>query len=192
MKENLTLALSKLSKTYYQAKGTDSYYFKIGCIKVRISDHLSFNTDADLAIFGSKRDSHYTYAIIPMIGTFKEVQWFYNTKDAIDFIITYERMARLMIKLPPNYEPKPEESSKDDKYSDVPLTGKIDHNVWKKHLQFIYLNKDETNAVLADKVWSLDGTRTSFGQLRKMGHLTVEARKNQLEKLILSLQNETI
>ena len=81
MKENLALALSKLSKTYYQAKGTDSYYFKIGCIKVRISDHLSFNTDVDLAIFGSKRDSHYTYAIIPMVGTFKEVQWFYNTKE---------------------------------------------------------------------------------------------------------------
>ena len=188
MKENLALALSKLSQTYYQAKGTDSCYFQIGCIKVRVSDHLSFNTDGDLAVFSNRRGSHYVYAIIPMVGTFKEVQWFYNTKDAIDFIVTYEKMARLMIKLPLKYEPKSEESSKADKYSDVPLTGKIDHNVWKKHLQFIYLNKDDANLVaLADQVWNLDGTRTSFDQIRKMGPLTIEARKIQLEKLIQAL-----
>ena len=48
------------------------------------------------------------------------------------------------------------------------------------------------NAVLADKVWSLDGTCKSFDQLRKMGHLTIEARKTQLEKIILSLQSATI
>lgn len=188
MKENLALALSKLSETYYQAKGTDSYYFTIGCIKVRVSDHLSFNTDGDLVVFGNKRGSHYTYAIIPMVGTFKEVQWFYNTKDAIDFIVTYEKMARLMIKLPPKYEPKPEKSSKADKYPDVPLIGKIDYKVWKKHLQFIYLNKDEANVALVDQIWNLDGTRTSLDQVQKMGSLTTEARKYQLEHIIKTLQ----
>lgn len=99
---NLSQQLKSLADKVVYAETTMSEYYKIGSITVRVSDHMSSDMDCDLAVFGSKdaNGKRYVYAVIPMVGTFKEVQWFTNTNAVIEFITRFESIARLLIKSP--------------------------------------------------------------------------------------------
>ena len=191
MERDLTSALQKLSVNTYVSKGTSSSYFMIGCIKVRVSDHMSFNSDGDLTIFSNKRGSHSVYAVIPLIGTYKEVQWFYSIKGVIDFIIKYESMARLMIKFPAGYNTKKDDTAikRLEKYADIPTDGKIDYMVWMKHLQFIYASSNSPELIkLADEIWKADGTHKTFDIIRKTGPLTPTERGVRLNQILTELK----
>lgn len=91
----LSEKLKKLSTEVIPSNTTKSEYYVIGCIKVRVSDHMSVNSDSDLDVFYNGKS---TFVVIPMIGIFKQVQWFTSANDVIDFIVKFEEIAKLLVK----------------------------------------------------------------------------------------------
>ena len=178
---NLSQQLKTLADKVVYAELTMSEYYNIGCIKVRVSDHMSNDMDCDLAVFGSKDVSgkRYVYAVIPMVGTFKEVQWFSNAKAVVNFIIRFESIARLLIKSPTrnnNQRERAEFNAANKNECEANNTidqnkeilsicnDSIEFNTWKTKLSALYTEK---NGALID-VRAVNGDEdlmimTSFG-----------------------------
>lgn len=87
----LTLELKKISSNVIYATSTNSTYFIINNIKIRLSNHFSTNSDADLLIF----HIHNSYTIIPMKVVNKQVLNFTNIRQVIEFIHHFAKISIL-------------------------------------------------------------------------------------------------
>lgn len=137
MIDSLSKALQKLSSNICNSKTTVSSYYTIGCIKVRLSDHTSTHTDYDLDIFNNGKS---TYVVIPNIGTHKNLQWFTSIKDVIDFVIQFEKFAKMLVKPYILEQPKSDNS---------------DYNAWKKMFHNMYVCKQVSLAKYLDRLYEL-------------------------------------
>lgn len=124
MTSKLSKSLLKLASKTVNSKTTVSDYYQIGCIKVRVSDHVSYSPNYDLAIYSNGKS---TYCVMPNIGTRREMQWFTSVKQTIDFIIQFEKFARMLLK---PYEPICRDFG----------NGKVceSHDAWKVTFQCLY------------------------------------------------------
>lgn len=95
MKQNLSKALLSMATKYNPSMTTVSDYYQIGCIKVRLSDHVSTHTNYDLDIFCNGRS---TYCVMPNIGTHRNVMFFTSVKEVVEFIKQFEHFAKMLVK----------------------------------------------------------------------------------------------
>lgn len=145
MKSNLSKSLQVLADKVVYAETTSSEYYNIGCIKVRVSDHMASEIKCDLMIFSNVLHKHFVYTIIPMVGTYKQVQWFSNVNDVINFILKFEEMARLMLKYPEKPDNIQERQKANIETKAIELfeknEEKVDYTTWRQKLQSFYTNK---------------------------------------------------
>ena len=165
---NLSQQLKSLADKVVYAESTLSEYYNIGSIKVRVSDHMSNEMDCDLAIFGSKdaKGKHYVYTIIPMVGTFKEVQWFTNTNAVIEFITRFESIARLLIK-PPTHNTNQKERAEYNSANKVITNSneqpsnvckdQIKFDTWMTKLATLYAEKNGSLRSMLNEIYRFSG-----------------------------------
>ena len=192
---NLSSELKKLANMVVYSKSTQSEYYNIGCIKIRVSDHMAVNIDSDLAIFATKdeKGKRYMYAVIPMVGTYKEVQWFTNIKGVIEFIVRFESIARILIKSP---------SGKSAAKSDIEETRELSNNIqevnqtesnveyaeWKMKLATMYVKKNAEFKEILDELYATAGTKITLGKLIRIGGLKHDEKKIQLQNLLKTIK----
>ena len=189
---NLSKSLAELASNVIYAEHTQSEYYEIGSIKVRLSDHMSSNMDCDLAVFSNRVGKQNVYIVIPTIGIFKEVQWFGKVSDVIEFITRFESIARLLIKHHTVDVPSVQNNALSNALSavsgvscsnnstEVPLTE------WKRQLKFVYGCK-LFNSIL-DQIFELNHSQELIDKIKKIGALTTEARGQVLEKILAGLK----
>ena len=165
---NLSQQLKSLADKVIYAESTMSEYYNIGSIKVRVSDHMSNEMDCDLAVFGSKdaKGKHYVYTVIPMVGTFKEVQWFTNTNAVIEFITRFESIARLLIK-PPTHNTNQQErvehniltkATNEPPVQPVPACkDQIKFETWMTKLATLYAEKNGSLRSMLNEIYRFSG-----------------------------------
>lgn len=95
--------LIKISKDVQESNSTNSIYFYLNTIKIRVSDHHNVlqNNHLNLIILKSN------YLIIPSYGNYKKYLYFTNIKEAINFIKNYDLTYTILIGHPNknvNYE----------------------------------------------------------------------------------------
>jgi hypothetical protein len=176
---NLSQQLKSLADKVVYAETTMSEYYKIGSITVRVSDHMSSDMDCDLAVFGSKdaNGKHYVYTVIPMVGTFKEVQWFTNTNAVIEFITRFESIARLLIKSPThnNNQRERQEFNAANKIvmdsSEQPANTcknqiKFDH--WMTKLASLYAEKGGALKNILNEIYRFSGNEETLKDIMKI------------------------
>lgn len=162
---NLSKSLQILADKVIYAESTLSEYYSIGCIKVRFSDHMSNDPDCDLAIFAGKgADRHYVYTVIPMIGTFKEVQWFTNVDAVIEFILRFESIARLLVKPPTHNDNQAERQmanaaiKEEEKTLTNETADNVSRGVWAQKLSGMYATKKLEVRMLLDEIYKIKPT----------------------------------
>lgn len=94
MENALTRALTKIAAESNHSQTTESVYFQIGCIKIRVSDHLGPQDREDLAIYPVEKG----YVVFPTIGVYRKVHFFTSVKATIAFIQQFEEIAELLVK----------------------------------------------------------------------------------------------
>lgn len=185
---NLSSELKKLANSVVYSKTTFSEYYNIGCIKVRISDHMTFCSNCcDLTVFGSKdeKGKRYTYVVIPMVGTFREVQWFTNIKGVIEFIVRFESIARLLIK---NSGLVQEQCDKQN-VNEQPDNEKVDYCVWKTKFAVMYKEKDGELRSTLEEIYKLSGDKITADKLMSISTLKHSEKVIQLKKLLNNIKN---
>jgi hypothetical protein len=180
MTNNLTKTLKSLADNVIYAETTLSEYYKIGCIKVRFSDHIANDMDCDLAIFCNTIHKQNVYVIIPMVGTFKEVQWFSNVTDAVDFIIRFESMARIMLKGPVPSDNQAKRQSSNIIAKQIEASEKLCYNDWLLKLNGTYECKKFDFKTLLDAIYAIDPSIKMVDKLKKYNCLKAELKYNAI------------
>lgn len=209
---NLSQQLKILADKVVYAELTLSEYYNIGCIKVRVSDHMSNDMDCDLAIFGSKdaAGKRYVYAVIPMVGTFKEVQWFTNASSVIDFIIKFESIARLLIKSPTRNtnqkeraefnamnKAKEEEAEKKielepDKHNVTVCKNQMNFDAWKSKLGTLYTERKGALSSLLNEIYHFSGDNETMQRILSIVNPIPHAQKKLCLEAMLNTILKTI
>lgn len=94
MSSHLDRELLKMSKSYTDCLSTNSRYYDIGCIRVRVSDHQGPLGRCDLVIYPVAKG----YTVIPQIGVFYKVSFFTSVKSLMEYIRNFEYFAGIFIK----------------------------------------------------------------------------------------------
>lgn len=195
MSTNLTKSLQILADKVIYSETTLSEYYNIGCIKVRVSDHMACNMDCDLAIFAARgNDRHYVYSVIPMVGTFKEVQWFTNVEAVISFILKFESIARLLIKSPTSNDNQAERQQLNaetfEKEQERKAIGpKMNFNEWKGKLLESYACKKQGLDSLLNEIYQYDGSEETMARILKFQSVKAEVRKEYLMTLLNTIKH---
>lgn len=199
MTNNLSKSLQALADKVIYAESTVSEYYNIGCIKVRLSDHMSCNIDSDLVIFAATgNDRHHVYTVIPMVGTFKEIQWFTNVEAVIDFIIRFESIARLLIKSPTSNNNRAERhqanvetltKEQEQHIANNPVIPKVDFNIWKTKLIDSYNCKKQGLDSLLNEIYRFDGSEEIMNRILKFSSLKADVRKEYFETLLYTIKH---
>lgn len=96
MQSLLIRSLTKLSSKVQQSQTTNSIYFYIGSIKVRVSDHMVDADSYDLAIIKNIKG----YTLIPNIGKFKKIEVVKNLDSVIKYIIHFNYFHQVFLGCP--------------------------------------------------------------------------------------------
>ena len=180
MTNTLSKTLKSLADNVIYAETTLSEYYKIGCIKVRFSDHIANDMDCDLAIFCNTIHKQNVYVIIPMVGTFKEVQWFSNVTDVVDFITRFESMARIMLKNPTPSNNKSERRASNVTTKQIEASEKISYTEWCGQLSCMYNSKKINFNTVLDNIYKLSPTNETFTAIKKLSSVPQTKRYNML------------
>ena len=187
MKTKLQSQLKSLSDNVRYAQRTVSTYYKIGSIIVRVSDHMSSSSKCDLMIFCNTVQKHSTYVAIPMIGTNKQVQWFTNVDDVIEFTIDFEKFARIFVGSPEssdNVKERIEENKKNEVVID-----QISYNDWITKLNTFYNCKKVDFTFLLDEIYRLNGTSARLKSLIGISGLTAKPKYEQVKIMYENIKN---
>lgn len=187
MTNTLSKTLKRLADNVIYAETTLSEYYKIGCIKVRFSDHMANDMDCDLAIFCNAVHKQNVYVIIPMVGTYKEVQWFSNVTDVVDFITRFESMARLMLKCPAPADNQAERQASNIIAKQIEASEKICYSEWRKQLTCMYESKKFDFHTILDDIYKLSPINETFMAVKKLSTIPQEKRYNILVDLLKKL-----
>ena len=188
MTNTLTKTLKSLADNVIYAERTLSEYYKIGCIKVRFSDHMANDMDCDLAIFCNTIHKQNVYVIIPMVGTFKEVQWFSNVADVIDFITRFESMAKLMLKGPVPSDDQAERQASNIVAKQIAVDEKLCYGDWLTKLSGAYECKKFDFKSLLDAIYAIDPSTKMIEKIKKYGGLKAELKYNAIMAIYNSIK----
>jgi hypothetical protein len=95
--------LQKISKNMQESTSTNSTYFYLNTIKIRVSDHHNISQNYHLNLIILKNN----YLVIPNYGNYKKYLYFTNIKEVINFIKNYDLAYTILIGHPSkatNYE----------------------------------------------------------------------------------------
>lgn len=187
MTNTLSKTLKSLADNVIYAETTLSEYYKIGCIKVRFSDHMANDMDCDLAIFCNTVHKQNVYVIIPMVGTYKEVQWFSNIADVVDFITRFESMARIMIKSPAPADNHDELRASNVIAKQIEASEKISYTKWCGQLSCMYNSKKLDFNTVLDNIYKLSPTNETFVAVKKLSSIPYAKRYNMLLDILKNL-----
>ena len=188
MTNTLSKTLKSLADNVIYAETTLSEYYKIGCIKVRFSDHMANEMDCDLAIFCNTIHKRNVYVVIPMIGSFKEVQWFSNVVDVVDFITRFESMARIMLKGPIPSDNKAERRATNAITKQIETSEKLCYSDWVLKLNVIYECKKFDFKTLLDAIYAIDPSIKMVEKIKKHNGLKSELKYNTLMAIYNSIK----
>ncbi len=188
MTNTLSKTLKSLADNVIYAETTLSEYYKIGCIKVRFSDHIANDMDCDLAIFCNTIHKQNVYVIIPMVGTFKEVQWFSNVADVVDFITRFESMARIMLKSPVPADNQAERQASNAIAKQIEASEKLCYGDWVLKLSGTYECKKFDFKTLLDAIFAIDPTIKMVEKLKKYTSLKAELKYNAIMAVYNSIK----
>lgn len=188
MANTLTKTLKSLADNVIYAETTLSEYYKIGCIKVRFSDHMANDMDCDLAIFCNTVHKQNIYIIIPMVGTYKEIQWFSNVTDVVEFITRFESMARLMLKGPVPSDNQAERQASNAIAKQIEASGKVSYGDWMLKLGATYECKKFDFKTLLDAIYAIDPSTKMIEKLKKYGSLKAELKYNAIMAIYNSIK----
>lgn len=188
MTNTLSKTLKSLADNVIYAETTLSEYYKIGCIKVRFSDHMANDMDCDLAIFCNTVHKQNVYVIIPMVGTYKEVQWFSNIADVVDFITQFESMARIMLKLPIPADNQEERHISNITTKQIEASEKVSYIEWCGQLSCMYSCKKINFHTILDNIYKLNPTNETFTAVKKLSSIPQIKRYNMLQDILKNLQ----
>lgn len=178
----LSEKLKKLSTEVIPSNTTKSEYYVIGCIKVRVSDHMSVNSDSDLDVFYNGKS---TFVVIPMIGIFKQVQWFTSANDVIDFIVKFEEIAKLLVKRHDILDAIEYQAAVNPEIpSDYDCI--TDYEKWRSVFQVLYRIKDGALKMQMDALFS-NNTPEIEVKLRHTGGLNASQKVIFVNKLVGTL-----
>ena len=189
MTNTLSKTLKNLADNVIYAELTQSEYYKIGCIKVRFSDHMANDMDCDLAIFCNTIHKQNVYVIIPMVGTFKEVQWFSNVADVVDFITRFESMARIMLKSPAPADDQADRQASNVIAKQIEASEKLYYSDWLLKLNGIYECKKFDFKTLLDAIYTIDPSIKMANKLKKYDSLKAELKYNAIMAIYNSIKN---
>jgi len=189
MTNTLSKTLKSLADNVIYAERTLSEYYKIGCIKVRFSDHMANDMDCDLAIFCNTIHKHNVYVIIPMVGTYKEVQWFSNVANVVDFITQFESMAKLMLKGPVPSDNQAERQASNNVAKQIEAGEKLCYGDWLVKLNGTYECKKFDFKSLLDAIYAIDPSTKMIEKLKKYGGLKAELKYNAIMAIYNSIKN---
>ena len=184
----LSKTLKSLADNVIYAERTLSEYYKIGCIKVRFSDHIANDMDCDLAIFCNTVHKQNVYVIIPMVGTFKEVQWFSNITDVVDFIKRFESIARLMIKGAVSSDDQAERRASNIVAKQIEANEKVSYGEWFLKLSSAYECKKFDFKTVLDSIYNIDPSLKMLETLRKYSSLKAEPRYKATISIYVSIK----
>lgn len=88
----LTQLLTKFASNVQQSQTTNSTYYTIGNIKIRVSDHPARSGSCDLDILHYGRD----YIVFPINAKDSTGHCFTNLKDLFEFIAWYEKIYSIL------------------------------------------------------------------------------------------------
>lgn len=188
MTNTLSKTLKSLADNVIYAEKTLSEYYKIGCIKVRFSDHMANDMDCDLAIFCNTIHKHNVYVIIPMVGTFKEVQWFSNVLDVVDFITRFESMARIMLKHRVPADNQAERQTSNIIAKQIEAGETLSYSDWLLKLNGTYECKKFDFKTLLDAIYDIDPTVQMVTKLKKYNSLKSETKYNVIMAIYNSIK----
>ena len=188
MTNTLSKTLKSLADNVIYAETTLSEYYKIGFIKVRFSDHIANDMDCDLAIFCNTIHKQNVYVIIPMVGTYKEVQWFSNVADVVDFIRRFESMARIMIKHPVPADNQAERQASNVVAKQIEASEKISYGDWILKLSGTYECKKFDFKTLLDAIYAIDSSAKMIEKLKKYTSLKAELKYNAIMAIYNSIK----
>ena len=188
MTNTLSKTLKSLADNVIYAETTLSEYYKIGCIKVRFSDHMANEMDCDLAIFCNTIHKQNVYIIIPMVGSFKEVQWFSNVADVVDFITRFESMARIMLKGPVPSDNKAERQASNAIAKQIEASEKLCYNDWCTKLNALYECKKFDFETLLDAIYAIDPSIKMVEKIKKHNGLKSELKYNTIMAIYNSIK----
>ena len=188
MTNTLSKTLKSLADNVIYAETTLSEYYKIGCIKVRFSDHMANEMDCDLAIFCNTIHKQNVYVVIPMVGSFKEVQWFSNVADVVDFITRFESMARIMLKGPVPSDNKAERHASNAIAKQIEANEKLCYNDWCTKLNALYECKKYDFKTVLDAIYAIDPSTKTIEKLKKYSALKAEVKYNAIMVLYNSIK----
>lgn len=189
MTNTLSKTLKSLADNVIYAERTSSEYYKIGCIKVRFSDHMANDMDCDLAIFCNTIHKQNVYVIIPMVGTFKEIQWFSNVTDVVDFITRFESMARIMLKSPVPADNQAERQASNIIAKQIEASEKLCYSDWLLKLNATYECKKFDFKTLLDAIYAIDPTIKMIEKLKKYTGLKAELKYNAIMAMYNTIKN---
>lgn len=192
MTNSLSKSLAELADSVSYAEHTRSEYYTIGSIRVRFSDHMAEEMDCELAVFCNRVGKQNVYIVIPMVGKFKEVQWFGKVPDVIEFIKRFESIARLLLKAPTHNNNKQDRvlSNALSVIGDMPSSGseEVSLQEWRKQLKFVYGCK-AFNDIL-DEIFTINRSQEMINKIKKIGPLTTELRGQVLEEMLTKLKQK--
>ena len=187
MTNTLSKTLKSLADNVIYAETTLSEYYKIGCIKVRFSDHMANDIDCDLAIFCNAVHKQNVYVIIPMVGTYKEVQWFSNVAGVVDFITRFESMARIMLKSPAPADNQAERQASNIIAKQIEANEKVSYTDWCRQLSCMYNCKKIDFHTILDDIYKLSPINETFTALKKLSSIPQAKCYNMLLDLLKKL-----
>ena len=144
--------------------------------------------DCDLAIFCNTVHKQNIYIIIPMVGAFKEVQWFSNVADVVDFITRFESMARLMLKGPVPSDDQAERRVSNIIAKQIEANEKINYIQWCKQLSCMYESKKFDFSTILDAIYAIDPSTKMIEKLKKYGSLKNELKYNAVMAIYNSIK----
>lgn len=189
MTNTLSKTLKSLADNVIYAEQTLSEYYKIGCIKVRFSDHMANDMGCDLAIFCNTIHKQNVYVIIPMVGTFKEVQWFSNVTDVVDFITRFESMARIMLKSPVHADNQAARKASNIIAKQIKASEKLCYNDWLLKLNAMYECKKFDFKTVLDAIYAIDPTIKMVEKIKKYTSLKAELKYNAIMAMYNAIKN---
>lgn len=125
-----------------EATSTNSIYFTFQHTKVRVSDHYSATTDCDLNIIILKKE----YVVIPNKVVNKEYKCFTNIHSVIEYIKSFDEIARLFTNPVTKIQQAPQIESNDNEepHEELDYDG-----AWETVKEFIH-NHEEVETLVLD------------------------------------------
>lgn len=170
--KKLITALSEISDRVVASKTTESIYFYMDSLCVRVSNHLTFSTIPDVYIYPLNRG----YVAFLTKGV-TEQQYCNNVQEVVNFCLQLKKWTYLLLSRfvqPKTYECVAEED-------------RIDKPTWDAQLQCVRIGKKYPFAELCDKLFTVappQFRKYLIYQLRTLGPQPQEYRYQVLVRYI--------